>query len=114
MTSPGFTHLIADFVGVPDAQLRDGALISGLLIAAAGAAGFTTSGPPILRLLPHGGLTGLLLIEGCHITAHTFPDRALLLLDVLAVATHNGQKALDVFARRLTAREIRSDVRARG
>lgn len=109
-----FAHVVADFVGVPASQLGDTSLLGGLLIAAASAAGFSVVGAPIVRQLPHGGLTGILLLEGCHIAVHTFPARGLLLLDVLAPETLDGGKALDVFARRITAREIRSDVRGRG
>lgn len=112
--SGGFTHVIADFIGAPDEQLRDGSLISGLLIAAAGAAGFSAIGGPLVKHRPQGGLTGLMLLEGCHMAVHTFPDRHLMLLDILAVATHDPQKAIDVFARRVPATEIRSEVRTRG
>lgn len=111
---PGFTHLVADFHGVAPAQLRDGALLSGLLIAAAGAAGFSAMGAPLVRHLPHDGVAALLLLDTCHMSVHTVPERGLLLLDVLAPAAHDARKALDVFARRLSAREIRSDQRARG
>ena len=110
----GFTHVFADFLGVAPAQLRDPALITGLLIAAAGAAGLAAAGAPLVRSLPDDGIAGVLLVDGCHITVHTFPARELLLLDVLSLATHDARKALDVFARRLTAREIRSEIRARG
>ena len=109
-----FSHLVADFLGVPPAQLRDTATLSGLLIAAAGAAGFTAIGSPIVRQLPDDGVAGLFLVDGCHMSLHTFPERELLLLDILSLATHDGRKALDVFARRLTAREIRTEQRARG
>ena len=109
-----FSHLVADFLGVPPAQLRDTATLSGLLIAAAGAAGFSAIGAPIVRQLPNDGVAGLFLVDGCHMSLHTFPDRGLLLLDVLSLATHDGRKALEVFARRLTAREIRTEQRARG
>ena len=112
--APGFTHLVADFHGVAPAQLRDGALVSGLLIAAAGAAGFSAMGAPLVRHLPHDGVAALLLLDTCHMSVHTVPERGLLLLDVLAPAAHDARKALDVFARRLSAREIRSDQRARG
>jgi S-adenosylmethionine/arginine decarboxylase-like enzyme len=112
--STGFSHLIADFVGVPPAQLRDGTLLSGLLIAAASAAGLSIVGTPVVRRLPTGGVAALLLLEGCHIAVHTVPAGELLLLDVLALTTHDVGKALDVFARRVGAREIRSEVRARG
>jgi len=107
-----FTHLIADFHGVPPAQLRDGALLSGLLIA--GAAGFSAIGAPLVRHLPHDGVAALLLLDTCHMTVHTVPERELLLLDVLAPAAHDARKALDVFTRRLPAREIHGDTRERG
>jgi S-adenosylmethionine decarboxylase len=109
-----FTHLLADFVGVAPAQLRDPALVSGLLIAAAGATGLAATGTPLVRSLPDDGVTGVLLIDGCHIAVHTFPDRELLLLDVLSLASHDARKALEVFARRVAAREIHSEARARG
>jgi S-adenosylmethionine decarboxylase len=112
--APGFTHLVADFHGVAPAQLRDGALLSGLLIAAAGAAGFTAIAAPLVRHLPHDGVAALLLLDTCHMSVHTVPERELLLLDVLAPAAHDARKALDVFTRRLPAREIHSDTRARG
>ncbi len=110
----GFSHLIADFLGVPAPQLRDGTLLRGLLIAAAGAAGFSSMQAPVVRQLPSDGLACLLLLDGCHISVHTFPDRQLMLLDVLALATHDARKALDVFARRMEATEIRSETRTRG
>lgn len=112
--APAFVHLVADFIEVPPAQLRDASMLTGLLIAAAGAAGFSAMGTPQVRRLPHDGLAALLLLDGCHMSVHTFPDRALMLLDVLALATHDPRKALDVFARRVAAREIHSDQRARG
>jgi S-adenosylmethionine decarboxylase len=109
-----FHHVVADFVGVPGQQLRDAGLLSGLLIAAAGAAGFSAIGSPVVHQLPSDSVAAVLLLDGCHMTVHTFPDRELLLLDILSLATHDAQKALDVFVRRLTAREIRSDTRVRG
>lgn len=110
----GFSHLVADFIGVPPPQLRDATLLRGLLIAAAGAAGFSAMQAPLVRQLPSDGLACLLLLDGCHISVHTFPERQLMLLDVLALATHDARKALDVFARRVEATEIRSETRARG
>ena len=71
-------------------------------------------GTPVVRQLPNEGVAGLLMLEECHIAVHTFPARQLVLLDVLVLETHDAEKALDVFARRLGAREIRSELRARG
>jgi S-adenosylmethionine/arginine decarboxylase-like enzyme len=112
--SRDYVHLIADFLGVPAAQLGDNALVSGLLIAAAGAAGVNASEMPTLRIRHSGGLTAALLQDECHITVHSFPERELLLVDVLVPRGVDGALALDVFARRLTAREIKRDSRERG
>lgn len=109
-----FTHLVADFVGVPGAQLRDATLLAGLLVAAAGAAGLAAHGAPAVRTLPDEGISGVLLVEGCHIALHTFPGEELLLLDVLARATSAADRVVDVFARRLQARTVRADAVARG
>ncbi|HEU5183360.1 MAG TPA: S-adenosylmethionine decarboxylase [Gemmatimonadaceae bacterium] len=111
---PVFRHVAADFTGVPYSQLTDAPLLSGLLIASAGAAGFSAIGAPIVHQLPNDGVAGVLLLDGCHVTVHTFPERALLLLDILSLATHDPRKALDVFTRRLTARAVHSEVRDRG
>jgi len=111
---PGFASLVADFVGVPAAQLRDGARLSGLMVAAAIAAGLNASGAPLVRYHPDGGLTALVLLDGSHMSLHTFPDRGLMLLDVLAASPHDPRRALDVFVRRLEAREVRTEQRDRG
>ncbi|HEX5830107.1 MAG TPA: S-adenosylmethionine decarboxylase [Gemmatimonadaceae bacterium] len=112
--SLGFTHYSTDFVGATPAQLRDETLLSGLLIAAAGAAGFSAIGTPHIHRLPHDGISGWLPLDDCHIAVHAFPREELLLLDVLSSAAHDGRKAVDVFTRRLTAREVRSERRTRG
>ena len=111
---PTFSHLSADFVGALPSQLGDSALISGLLIASAGAAGFTAVGAPIVRKLPGDAVSAVLLLDDCHMSAHTFPWLQLLLLDILTLSNHDPQKALDVFTRRVTAREVRCEKRARG
>ena len=113
-TNAPFRHLLADFLGVKPPQLRDLSLVSGLLIAAASAAGFSATAAPQVRALPSDGLTGLYLLDDCHIIVHTYPDRELLLLDILSPRTHDARKAIDVFARRLAAREVRTEARDRG
>lgn len=112
--SPTFSHLSADFVGALPSQLGDTALISGLLIAGAGAAGFTAVGAPVVRQLPGDAVSAVLLLADCHMSAHTFPAQQLLLLDILTTSAHDSQKALDVFTRRLSAREVRCEKRSRG
>ena len=112
--SGAFTHLTADFIGVSPAQLRDAALLTGLLIAAAGAAGLSALGTPVVRRLPTDAVAGVLLLDGCHMSVHALPDHEILLLDILVTSAYDPRKALDVFARRLAAREIHSETRPRG
>jgi S-adenosylmethionine/arginine decarboxylase-like enzyme len=114
IAEPAFTHVTVDLVGVAAEQLRDIQVLSGLLIAAAGAAGFVTVGSPLVRQLPSDDVTGVLLLDSCHIAIHAFPNRELLLLDVLAPTTRDTHKVVEVFTRRLTPREVRSETRSRG
>jgi S-adenosylmethionine/arginine decarboxylase-like enzyme len=111
---PAFVHLSADFIGVAEAPLRDASLLSGLLIAAASAAGLTAIGSPTIRHLPRDGIAGMLVLEDCYMSVRTVPDRGLLLLDLLAPSAADTRKALDVFARRLPAARIYADQRSRG
>jgi S-adenosylmethionine decarboxylase len=113
-TGESFTHIIADLTGVAAAALCDSSALTGLLIAAAGAAGFTTVGSPVVRQLPDGGVAAVLFLDACHITLRTLPERGALLLDILAPATRDATKALDVFTRRLVPAKVHSEVRSRG
>lgn len=109
-----FTHLTADLSGVAASSLRDATALTGLLIAAAGAAGFAAIGAPVVRQLPDGEVAAVLFLDACHITLRTLPDRELLLLDILAPVARDSQKALDVFTRRLAPKKLRSETRTRG
>jgi S-adenosylmethionine/arginine decarboxylase-like enzyme len=108
------THLTADFIGVPSEQLRDSALLGGLLIAAASAAGFSLSGVPTVREMPGGRISAMVLIDQGHLAVHALPDKQTLLFDAVAPASHDFRKALDVLSRRLTTRDTKTDTRGRG
>jgi S-adenosylmethionine/arginine decarboxylase-like enzyme len=107
-------HLTAQFRGVPAEQLRDATLLGGLLIAAASAGGFSPIGVPAVKQRSAGGVSAVLLLDGAHLTLHALPDRQTLLFDILAPSSHDFRKVIDVFARRLAARDITSDTRIRG
>ena len=107
-------HVSADLAGVGSGPLRDAALLSGLLIAAAGAAGLNASGAPIVRCAPAGGISAVLLLDPCHVSIHSLPERGLALVDVLARDRTGAEKALDVFVRRLAPAAVTSDTRMRG
>jgi len=108
------THDAADFRGVPGSLLRDQASLSGLLIAAAGAAGLTTVEPPIVRMLPRGGLVILLLLDVGHVAMHTMPDEGVLAFDLLVSAAKDARKAVDVVTRRLNLRPTHATHNDRG
>lgn len=104
-----FRHIVADFTGVPVAQASDASLLTGLLIAAAGAAGFPTTGAPVAR---HGGAGAhsiVLFLDGCHLSVHAHPARGLVLLDILSDARIDARKALAVFTRKLRATAVRTE-----
>jgi len=108
------THDAADFRGVPASLLRDQASLSGLLIAAAGAAGLTTVESPIVRLLPRGGLVIVLLLDLGHVALHSMPDDGVLALDLLVSARKDARQAIDVVTRRLNVRAARATHSDRG
>ena len=89
-------------------------MLTGLLIAAASAAGLATTGAPIVRALPSDGVIGLFVLDPSHIAVHTYPSRGVALVDVLAPAADDGRRAIEVFVRRLAAGavEIRQHERA--
>ena len=109
------SHLSAEFTGVPAELLRDATMLGGLMIAAASAGGFSPLGLPSLRENKGtGSISAVLLLEDSHIAIHALPAQRALLFDLVAPASHDFRKALDVFARRLTARDIKSNTRGRG
>ena len=107
-------HVSADLTGVGSGALRDAPLLSGLLIAAAGAGGLNASGAPIVRSTASGGVAAVLLLDPCHVSIHSFPERGLALVDVIARDKSDATKALDVFVRRLAPAAVTSDTRTRG
>jgi len=115
MTEPGrFSHLTADLTGVGSGALRDAPMLSGLLIAAASAAGFNAAAAPVVRTAASGGVAAILLLDPCHLSVHSFPDRGLALVDVMSMDAAAAAKALDVFVRRLTPKNVTSETRVRG
>jgi S-adenosylmethionine decarboxylase len=104
----------ADLKGIGSGALRESALLSGLLIAAAGAAGLSAVGVPHVRVSPTGEVSAVLLLDPCHVSVHSLPERGLALVDVFAQNESGAAKALDVFVRRLAPTGVASDTRKRG
>ena len=104
----------ADLAGVGSGALRDAPLLSGLLIAAASAAGLNAVAAPVVRTGSDGGVSAILLLEPCHVSVHSLPDRGLALVDVFARDAGHAAMALDVFVRRLAPANVKSETRMRG
>ena len=107
-------HVSADLTGIGSGALRDSSLLSGLLIAAAGAAGLSAVASPVVHVAPDGSVSALLLVAPCHLSIHTFPQQRLALVDVIAREASSATKALDVFVRRLVPTAVASESRMRG
>lgn len=115
MTEPDtLAHVSADLSGIASGALRDAALLSGLLIAAAGAAGLNAPAAPVVRSMATGGISAVLLLELCHVSIHSLPDRGLALVDIIARNSADANTALDVFVRRLAPTAVTSETRMRG
>lgn len=104
--------LTAELLGIPEPQLRDLAGLRAALVAAAAAVGMGSLAMPTVHAGPHAQAL-LLVADARHIIVHALPEEGVLLLDVLAPAVQDSQRALDVFTRRLTPRHVRSGTRAR-
>ena len=109
-----YSRVSADLTGVSADQLRDAEMLGGLLIAAAGAAGFNSLGIPAVRRRPDGACDVALLLDESHLVVHALPDQGLLVLDLFAPASHDLNKALDVITRRLNPTTVHAESRKRG
>jgi len=108
------SHLTADLGGVGSGALRDVPMLSGLLIAAASAAGLGGAAAPVVRTGVGGGVAAFLLLDPCHLSVHSFPDRGFALVDVISRDSAGAAKALDVFVRRLLPTSVTKETRLRG
>lgn len=109
-----YHRLAAEMSGIPAEQLRKSEMIGGLLIAAAGAAGFNSLGVPSTRTRPDGACDAVLLLDQAHLVVHALPERGILVLDLFAPVSHDLGKALDVFTRRLNPTKVDVEPRKRG
>jgi S-adenosylmethionine decarboxylase len=107
-------HVSADLAGVGSGALRDAPLLSGLLIAAASAAGLNAAAAPLVRTGSSGGVSAVLLLDPCHVSVHSLPDRGLALVDIVAPDAAHAATALEVFVRRLVPATVKSETRMRG
>jgi S-adenosylmethionine/arginine decarboxylase-like enzyme len=99
--STGFSCRTAELVGVAPERLSDAGGLAALVIAAAGATGITTDGPPVVRGGLAGAAVGVVGVDG-HILLHTSPAVGSI-VDIVVRLPRQADRALDVIARRLGA-----------
>ena len=97
---PVFNHRLLELTSLPGARLADAHGLSAMVVAAAGAVGMPTLGPPVVRDGPGGIVIALLCREG-HIVLHTAPSEGLCVVDLVARAPADVGKGVEVIARRL-------------
>ena len=100
--STGFSCRTAELVGVAPERLSDAGGLAALVIAAAGATGITTDGPPVVRGGLAGAAVGVVGVDG-HILLHTSPALGSCIVDIVVRLPRQADRALDVIARRLGA-----------
>jgi S-adenosylmethionine/arginine decarboxylase-like enzyme len=95
-----FNHQLLEFSSVDPARLRDTHALSGLVVAAAGAVGMPSLGPPVVREGAGGIAVALLCLEG-HIVLHCAPAEGACLVEIIARAPADVSKGIEVISRRL-------------
>ena len=108
-----FSHVFADLGGIPGDRLSDPQALSGLLLAAANAAGLNPADPPVVKS-GSNGTTALLVCRGGHVALHAVPDEGLCYADIAGLGAVQPSRGLDVIVKRLGARAVRMDARGGG
>jgi S-adenosylmethionine/arginine decarboxylase-like enzyme len=109
-----FDHLFADLGGVPGGKLSDTEALSAVMLAAANAAGLSPAHPPVVKTGPQG-VSAMLLCLGGHVAIHAVPDDGVCHVDVASLrGGGTAQRSIELIAKRLGARETRTDHQRRG
>lgn len=108
-----FAHGFADLSGIPGDRLGDPQALSGLLLAAANAAGLNPADPPVVKS-GTTGTTALLICRGGHVALHAVPADGVCYADIAGLGGEGSggaiqpSRGLEVIVKRLGARGVRS------
>lgn len=97
-----FNQALLELTELVSSRLDDVDGLSAVVVAAAGAVGLTTLGPPVVREGPRGVAVGLLCQNG-HVVIHTIPGEGVCLVDVVAREPADASRGAEVIARRFGA-----------
>ena len=101
LTEQAFDQMTVELRDVASDRLGDEAVLSALVVAAAGAVGMPPHAPPIVKRATGTVAVAMLCREG-HIVLHSSPQEGLCLVDVVARRPAQAARGVDVIARRLT------------
>jgi S-adenosylmethionine/arginine decarboxylase-like enzyme len=97
-----FNQAILELTDLVSARLADVDGLSSVVVAAAGAVGLTTLGPPVVRQGPRG-ISVAMLCQNGHVVIHAIPEEGICLVDVVARAPADASRGSEVIARRFGA-----------
>lgn len=91
---------MTELSALPGGLLADGAALSAIVVAAAGAVGMPAHGPPSVHRGSGTLVVAMLCREG-HIVVHTSAGEGLCFVDIAARVPADVGKGMDVIVRRL-------------
>jgi S-adenosylmethionine/arginine decarboxylase-like enzyme len=97
---PVFNYHVHELTAISGARLADASGLASVVVAAAGAVGMPTLGPPIVRESTSGIAIALLCRDG-HIALHTVPDEGRCFVAVVARAPVDVGRGVEVISRSL-------------
>ncbi|MGH7581021.1 MAG: S-adenosylmethionine decarboxylase [Gemmatimonadales bacterium] len=97
-----FNQSILELTDLVSARLSDVDGLSAVVVAAAGAVGLTTLGPPVVRQGPRG-ISVAMLCQNGHVVIHAIPEEGICLVDVVARDPCDASRGSEVIARRFGA-----------
>jgi S-adenosylmethionine/arginine decarboxylase-like enzyme len=100
--SDRFNQALLELTDLVSARLGDVDGLLSVVVAAAGAVGMTSLGPPVVRESPQGVSVGLLCQNG-HVVVHALPAEGICLVDVVAREPADASRGAEVIARRFGA-----------
>ena len=105
MDSPG-EHLLLDLVECDNQLISDLDFIRSTLISAAQEAGAIVLGDSFHLFPPYGGVSGVVISAGTHISIHTWPEYGYAAADVFTCSSSlRLERTVDILVRELRARE---------
>lgn len=100
--SQTFVHHHTELTSLGSPRLADPESLAGLVIAAASAVGLQGHAPPVAQAGPRG-VAVVLVGHGGHFALHTIPDEGRAVVDLVAPAPANPERAVEIIVRRLGA-----------